>query len=317
MRGLCVAAIVATTLSWSVTGWSDSGDPSASTPPSTAKPGSNDAVAFALYERATNALAAGDYQGAARDYARADDLSPTPAALKAALLAVLKTDDAVLGMTLASRTAREPFNQELTDLARRTRARFGDRTGQLVVICDGCEATVDDRPVEPGVATWQTLGEHRVTTRSEGRTEEQRVTVIAESVTSVRPPEAVGAAAPPPTSVEPLRAPSRDSDRPSEAGGISPAFFWVGLGITLAAGGGTIASFIDLRNIHQDFDEAPSPTLADEGNAAQLRTRVLLGVTSGLAVTTALVGIFAVDWGDDESVSLITDGRTVALRLGW
>ena len=267
-----------------------------------------DAVAFALYERATRELADGEYALAAKHFARADEISPTPAALEAALIAVHEADDAVLGMILVSRTGREPTHEKLGALAARARARFADRVGRLVVTCRDCEASVNGVVIEPGVASWQPLGPAVVTIRSNGRIEERRVTVTKDVIATVRP---TGPVAPAPIA---KRAPEEAT---SPTGGVSPAFFWVGVGLTAAAGVGTVVSFVDLKGIHDDFRQTPSAALAEEGDAAQLRTRVLLGVTGGLAVATALVGTLAVDWGGDEEVSVVTDGRTVGWRLRW
>lgn len=281
----------------------DDGEPSAAE--------DRDAIAFALYEKATRELEDGDYALAAKHFARADALSPTPAALEAALIAVLKTDDAVLGMTLVSRAGREPFNDRVGELADRARTRFADRVGRVVVTCEDCEASIDGVALEPGVASWQTLGEHLVTIRAAGGVDERRITVSRGDITTVQPSRRVAPVAAPPEAVA--------TDVTTSSSGISPAFFWVGLGLTAAAGVGTIVSFADLSGIHDDFQQTPSAALADEGDAAQLRTRVLLGVTGGLAVATTLVGTLAVDWGGDdaEAVSVVTDGRTVGLRLRW
>lgn len=269
-----------------------------------------DAIAFALYERATRELADGDYAQAALHFARADEISPTPAALEAALIAVLKTDDAVLAMTLVSRAGREPFHDELGKLAERARLRFADRVGRLVVSCRDCEASVDGVDIEPGVASWQALGSRVVAIRTNGRLEEQRVTITSDAIATVRPTE--------PLPPEPATTTTSPDEVPSSSSGVSPAFFWIGLGLTAAVGAGTIVSFVDLKGIHDDFRQTPSAALADEGDAAQLRTRVLLGVTGGLAAATTLVGVLAVDWGgDDAEMSVVTDGRTVGLRVLW
>jgi len=271
-----------------------------------------DSVAFALYEKATGELEAGDFAAAAKDFARADALSPTPAALQAALTAVLKTNDAALGMTLVSRAGREPFHEKIGELADEARGRFAERVGRLVVSCEHCDVTVDGEAVEPGVASWQLLGEHEVVMAIGGREQRHRVTVTRATIASVRP----SAPSPPEPAMQegtPLPLPQESSE------GVSPAFFWVGLGLTVAAGVGTVVSFVDLKGIHDDFQAGPNAELADEGDAAQLRTRVLGGVTGGLALATTLVGVLAVDWGGDdtEPVSVVTDGRTVGLRLRW
>ena len=79
---------------------------------------------------------------------------------------------------------------------------------------------------------------------------------------------------------------------------LSPAWFWIGAGATAAAGGVTIASAVDTANLHSRFDAQPSAQLSAEGADAQLRTNVLVGVTTAVLLTTALVGGVFVKWGD-------------------
>jgi hypothetical protein len=87
--------------------------------------------------------------------------------------------------------------------------------------------------------------------------------------------------------------------------GISPVWFYVGLGATGIAGAATIVSGIDTANQHSHFTNQCSSgnvaldcdTLRSNGQSAQTRTNVLLGVTAGLAAVTA-VTVFFVRWHD-------------------
>lgn len=116
---------------------------------------------------------------------------------------------------------------------------------------------------------------------------------------------------PPPAPTPPPPAPPPPEPRivaDESSGGISPVFFWVGLGLTVGTGIGTGVSFADLSSIHGEFVDDPTASLASRGESAQLRTQVLLGVTCGLAATTAVLGIVA-EWSDeDEQVSLRWNG---------
>ncbi len=255
------------------------------------------AEASALYERGSALHAAGQHLEAARAFARADELVPAAAALEAALVAVLETDDAVLGMELASRTAREPFREGHIALADRARARFGRSVGRIVVHCDGCRVRIDGAPAPHGVATWLRIGPHRVEIEvpgAPGETDARQVTVEPGAILTLLPL----ADRPPPPAAPPL-APSPAP--PIEAGdsGISPLWFWIALGVSGAAGAGTIASAADTANLHADFVDAPSEALAADGERAELRTNALLGVTIGLAVVTGLLAAFT-DWQGDD-----------------
>jgi hypothetical protein len=76
-------------------------------------------------------------------------------------------------------------------------------------------------------------------------------------------------------------------------------WFWASLGLTAAFVAGTVASGVDTKNKHDTFVETGELRIA--GHSAQVRTNVLFGFTSALALATAGLGIFAVDWGDDEA----------------
>ncbi len=266
------------------------------------------AEASRLFEQGAALHASGRFAEAARSFAEADDVAPDAAALEAALLAVLETDDAVLAMRLASRTAREPASQPLTRLAERARRRFAERVGRVVVHCDGCEASIDGEKIAPGIASVVEVGVHEVTIVVGGHRERRSVDVEPSSIVTllpVGPPAAVsgdpsGVAVPSPSTPAPVASPPT---RVADSAGPSPVWFWVGVGLTGASLGGTIASAVDTASKREDFEAAPSRRLADAGEAAQLRTNALIGVTAGLAVVTGVLGIFVVDWGDDQPVA--------------
>ncbi len=125
--------------------------------------------------------------------------------------------------------------------------------------------------------------------------------------------------APPPPDPPPPPAPPPPPEPPAvivdaSGGGLSPVYFWVGLGLTAGMGIGTGVSFADLSSIHGEFVDDPTASLASRGESAQLRTQVLLGVTCGLAATTAVLGIVA-EWSDEtEQVSLTWNGTSGSMR---
>ena len=87
--------------------------------------------------------------------------------------------------------------------------------------------------------------------------------------------------------------------------GISPVWFYIGLGATGLAGAATVVSGVDTANQHSHFvsdckgvaGDSGCGTLASNGQSARTRTNVLLGVTAGLAALTA-VTVFLVRWHD-------------------
>ncbi len=82
--------------------------------------------------------------------------------------------------------------------------------------------------------------------------------------------------------------------------GISPAWFWGGLGVTAVLGGVTAWSGVDALKRHSDFEATPTADLQSSGKSAQLRTNVLIGVTSAVGLATLLVAVVAVRWGGAE-----------------
>jgi len=267
--------------------------------PSQGQPEEDLARASAAFDRGLEAQKQGEWAEAARHFGDADAIVADPAALEAALAAVLRSDDAVLGMELAARADRNPYRDQLTELAASSRRRFGQLVGRIVVHCDDCTVAIDGRPTRRGVAVWVTTGAHRVTLGAGGEEEHREVHVDPGGIVTLVPLRTgtAGGAARPAGPVAAARGPTATVDEGSE--GLPPAFFWIGLGLTAAAGGGAIASAVDTRNKHEAFSAAPTPEASINGQNAETRTNVLLAVTGGLGLTTAILGIVAVDWGDD------------------
>jgi hypothetical protein len=266
------------------------------------------AKASALYEQGQAAHQRGDHLAAAQAFARADELVPDNAALEAALLAVVRTDAAVLGMELAGRTTREPENQQLTDLAAKARARFANEVGRIVVHCDACRPSIDGKEVRKGVASWVTVGSHLVLVSPK----EKRKVIVEPGALVTLVPFREGPQPDPQPEPDPLPLP--EPDVTVDESGPSPAWFFVGLGLTVAGGVGVIVSAVDTKNRHDDFDAAiadgtATADAAAEGEDAELRTNVLIGVTAGLAVVTAAIGIFVVDWSGDGASTSATKKR--------
>ncbi len=267
------------------------------------------AEASALYEDGQRAHQAGRFVDAAKAFAAADALVPDEAALEAALVAVLKTDEAVLGMELAGRTSRAPTHVKLEQLASRARARFGDDVGRIVVHCARCQVAIDGVPRPRGVAAWVKVGPHQVLIRDGEARETRRVIVEPGAVVTLLPLAGQPKPDPKPPPA-PAPGPRRKAKPPAEPG-PSPAWFWISFAATGAVGVGAIVSAVDTATRHAEFTDAPTAELAADGEAAQTRTNVLLGVTGGLAALTLAVGLFVVDWDQDDDVSLQPEGLTI------
>jgi hypothetical protein len=126
---------------------------------------------------------------------------------------------------------------------------------------------------------------------------------------------------------EPKPEPEQPVDEgPKESGGWSPAVFFVGAGLTVAAAGVTVWSGIDTKNnpgAERVKNECAAGdencALYKEGRSNQTRTNILIGVTGGLAVATGLIGALAVDWGGGKSASDASAhlSRKIGPVAGW
>jgi hypothetical protein len=283
------------------------------------------ARARAAYDRGVRAHAAGDHAGAARAFAEADALVPDNASLEAALESALAADDPVLGAELLDRGAGRTADAGLARTMESARRRFAGRSGKLHVDCDGapsCLVSVDGvagdatRPlyVKPGP---------RAIVVQRGRERIERIVDVLPDRVTVVPPKLSPIGAPVegprggPLDPSPLP-PVHPADRSS--GGLSPTWFWVGLGATAVAGTFTALSGAFTLNAHDRFEQggcaigATGPRAADcdargsDGKSDQLRTNVLLTTTAVLAVATAVIGVFAVKWRDGTTARVTAGG---------
>jgi len=137
-----------------------------------------------------------------------------------------------------------------------------------------------------------------------------------------RAPEVV--VAPPPVAAAVTTEPAKPVDEDSQAKGkLPPTAFWVGVGLTATLAGVTLWSGVDTQNNPgpdrvREACNAGSPdcqSLYDQGLGKQHRTNALLGVTAGLGVATAVVGIFFTNWGGSKKSEPSAEAAQKAHRL--
>lgn len=278
-----------------------------------------------LYDRAAAAYERGDFAAAARDFAAADSLAPSAVALATAIDAATSAGDAVLAMTLRDRAAGRSADAQLTAAMKAADERFAGATGRIRVTCAGaCEVRVDGAAVEPariGEGARAKVGDHVVTIGTgTGAPTERRVNVGADALVEVDA-TAGGASTGGDASIG--SGASTGAPATAASGGLSPAWFFVGLGATALAGAGAIVSGADTASKHAAFDRAGCPGsvhgdctgAANDGKSAETRTNVLIGVTGALAAASAVVGIGLVRWsapkGGEVTVSVAGAGLVV------
>jgi hypothetical protein len=263
------------------------------------------------YDRGAAAYDAGDYGLAVSELARADELFANDVALELALKAAVKADDARMAVRLALRADTRTRTGSLAAAAAAAREKMAGRTGTITITCPGrasCAATIDAGDVPAGGPYVVLAGVHRVTVQGAGGPREA-FDARVEPGASVE----VKSSAPPAVPlVGPVSQPGRTVPAAeSPTSGISPVWFWVGLGVTAALGGAAIASAVDTQSKHDEFKLTPSTDLQDQGLNAQLRTNLLAGGTAFGGLATALVGVFLVRWTTPPSTSSASSAPVV------
>jgi hypothetical protein len=299
------------------------------------------------FDLGTEAYDAGRFEDAAARFEAADDLAPSAFALKGALAARAKAGQGDRAATLAAQAQRRyPDDAGLAKLARDTLARFSSSLHRIDVTCSReCVLASNARAV-PGPASkeWVLFAEpgkvsvsasftdgasadkQSLSTKAGGKnalhfmprpTSEQPVeptekpskpaaTTAPSDGTAESPSET------PPADGEPGEVPPADDKEGSS--GWSPAVFIVGLGATAVLGGITIWSGVDtLNNPGADAVREACRGLGEtcpeyeQGLANETRTNALIGVTAGVGVLTAIVGLFLTDWGGSDDAAAETE----------
>ncbi len=270
--------------------------------------------AAAAYDRGASAYDRGDFKTAATELARADELAESAVTLELAINAAIRADDAALGMTLADRATRRKGTStgsaKADYAAENARKKLGAKVGRLSVVCPSsgapasgssrCTAALDGASFEIGSARYVTVGKHRlsVTRASSAAPELFDVTIEPGKTVELIP------AASPPIDANSKGAASAPVAPRDERRGLSPVWFWVAAGVTAAGAGVSVVSGLDTKSKHDAFVADRSSTQAsNDGKASEQRTILLLAGTGVLAVATAALGLFAVDWRASSSVA--------------
>jgi hypothetical protein len=233
-----------------------------------------------LYDQGAAAYDAGDYDRALHALREADALAPNDVVLELALKAALQSTQPVTAMDTAGRA--ELRGGKFPALRQRVRSRFGRQVGKVRIVCRACRPSLDGAPATPGVTRFVSIGQHEVSATSGGRQRTYSVRVSADALSELRVDES------PPAEARSLATPRA---------GISPAWFWLSVGMTAVLAGGTALSALDTRDRHETFERTPTRRTAEAGEDSQRRTNWLAAGTALAAAGTAAVGIVIVDWG--------------------
>jgi hypothetical protein len=294
--------------------------------------------ARAAYDRGVCAHALHDHAGAARAFAEADALAPAPASLEAALEAAMRADDALLGAELVDRAEGRATDPGVARSLLAARRRFAGRTGKVRIECRSesrCLASVDGVAADARRPIYVAAGPHAVVVQRGDERFERLVEVRGDAVVVVAAPEdarsragganGVGVAGGSGASGGGVT--GADDERARE--GLAPTWFFVGVGVTALASGLTLASGLDAVAKHDQFaangcgSGATGPRASDcdargrAGESAQLRTNLLLGASSVLAVATVAVGVFAVRWKDGTRARVALSTTRASVLAGF
>jgi len=275
-------------------------------------------VAAEAFDKGREAYKAEEYVEAAEQFEKADNNAPSAAALELAIRARDKAGELDRAATLmALALKRHPDDASLLKIAADLSRRASTTLYELTANCDApCDLTVGGKIVH-GTADTQRLlyiAPGTLTVRAgwpDNRSDSKQVQAEAGgkgeiSFVAPSPPAAQGMAKEPVELTATGPVPSEADQRDQGAGktsGWSPTIFFVGAGLTAVLGGVTVWSGIDTVK-HPGADrvkkecgtQGESCQLYQDGLSKQRRTNVLIGVTAGVGLATALVGVLATDW---------------------
>jgi len=256
-----------------------------------------------------------DFQLAAREFEQAYALAPHPTALWNAADAREKAGEAVRAATMYSRFLEiAPADDKDRPETRSRIAALTGKLGRLEISGPGAsEIKVDDEPVDAALV-FVDPGDHVVVATVDGEKVTRRVNVAAGSKARVLLTGGPGSSDVP----SPGASSAVDAGSPQEGGsGISPAFFYVAAGLTGVMLGVTAWSGADTKSRRKDFDAAPTHEGYLDGVSAQKRTNILLGVSIGLGLVSAGLGVFAVKWdsGTTATVSVAPNGANLRVHF--
>lgn len=311
-----VGALVAA-LAWSAPALADDAQPSAERLKAAAEE----------FDRGRRAYLAKDFEQAAGHFENAFRDAPSKETLRLAIRARRDAKQPERAATLAA-VAQEKYagDAPTVELARETLAEASPLLAEYVIACASpCTIAVGSRVVSQSDAlrhrVYLTPGAQDLgVSFQQGGSLSKHVDGAKGSSTTLafEPPPAP--APPPPAPTTPAR-PTPDDGAPpppSAEKPLGPVVFFIGAGVTVAAGAATIVSGIATVNDpgrdavrRECVGQGEACALYQQGQDAETRTNVLLGVTIGAAVFTGVVGLLFTQWSSSPPAARA--GATVRL----
>ncbi len=283
-------------------------------------------AAAEAYDRGTAAYLSRDYATAARWFETAHRMAPAAPALLQAVRAHQRAGDALRAANLALRLeAQYADDRQAVRVATPLVTAAARAYLRVDVTCAGCTVDLDGTLLEWPAFFVEADVDHVVGAHFEtGDAEPQTVRGAAGETRALvfdAPPRPEPVASPGPRGwpAAALRRPPSAADganadagaSPVESrrggGGLPPAVALVSAGATVVAGGLLIWSGLDTNAGVPAYEANPTQAALEAGQAKELRTNVLVGVTALLGVTTGVLAIFT-DWGGADDTAPIEAG---------
>lgn len=279
------------------------------------------------FDRGRRAYLAKDFEQAAGHFENAFRDAPSKETLRLAIRARRDAKQLARAATLAAvAQQRYATDAPTAQLAKETLAEASPALSEYVVRCASpCTIAADHRVVSQSDGL-----EHRIflepgghdlgVSFQQGGSSERNVEGRRGASTTLvfEPPPPPPPAQPTPTA-EPPPAPVKVKGREKPLG---PALFFVGAGVTVAAGAATIVSGIATQNDpgpdavrRECVGRGVSCPLYQQGQDAETRSNILLGVTLGAAVVTGVVGLLFTQWSSSGTTAAPVRKRSTSPEL--
>ncbi len=285
------------------------------------------------YDRASAAYLSRDYARAAPLFEMAYRLAPSSAALLQAVRSYERAGDAVKAGTLALRLqAFYPRERQAQREAERVLAAVREHAVRVDVSCAGTCTLELDGVLQEHTSFFATPDEAHVVRASfdTGASEQEARGAGGARVALTFEPPALSVATSTSTTATTTTTTTGPDDASSSDGGaaegpapstsegfrgISPIPLVVAGALTVISGGVLIWSGIDTLDGVPIYEAHPTEANLAVGQARELRTNVLIGVTSALAATSVILAALT-DWSGGDGETPATDAPALSFSFG-
>lgn len=283
------------------------------------------------FDRGRRAYLAKDFEQAAVHFENAYRDAPSAPTIRLAIRARRDAKQLARAATLAAiAQSRYPEDAASMQFAKETLDAAGPQLHEYAIDCSSeCAVAADGRVVSQSDALHHRIfldpGAHDLgVSFGEGRSTAKKIDARKggkDSLSFEAPPPAK-VETPPPPPVDPNRdkppppppPPPKVEEKP-----LGPLVFFIGAGLTVAAGGATLWSGLDTQNSpgtdavrRECAGKDESCPAYQDGQDKELRTNILIGTTIGLGVVTGVIGLFFTQWSRPK---VSTTGSGLLLRF--